>query len=293
VMLSVGGKESRFTLLHLQEGEEYLKDFKGHCKFFEPGQRAEVLEISTIHFCTYSIIVEPDTPSLPIVKYLYSSLVAPPQLTEKKAGEKVMQLQCGRVVLIPAGKIPQPHQRLDLTTPNEQAVNIKLIHSTIDALFQAVAYLYGEVKKKLADVEYQSRAKTYVESDTFGKAVFDKTRIKDIRERPLLSRELRVMQIQPLVQIAGLLYLTNERIYFQPLHSFHAKPLLSFRLTNIVALYKRRYKLKPVGKQSELVAGPRMEGSQRPVYVPGSKFRGAARQGVQLSVGARRTGLCD
>jgi hypothetical protein len=85
------------------------------------------------------------------------------------------------------------------------------------------------------------------EEARYGKIAFDKTRIKDINEKPLISKELRVIQVVPLVQVDGLFYLTDKRIYFQPLHSIYAKPLVSFNLKKIMALYKRRYKLRQLG----------------------------------------------
>lgn len=44
---------------------------------------------------------------------------------------------------------------------------------------------------------------------------FDKTRIKSLNEKSQLSgREFRVKQIIPLIQVDGILYLTNKRVYF-------------------------------------------------------------------------------
>ena len=44
---------------------------------------------------------------------------------------------------------------------------------------------------------------------------FDKTRIKSLNEKSQLGgREFRVKQIIPLIQVEGILYLTNKRVYF-------------------------------------------------------------------------------
>jgi hypothetical protein len=50
---------------------------------------------------------------------------------------------------------------------------------------------------------------------------FNKTRIKDIFETSLIAKEFKVKRILPLVQIEGLLYITNHRIYFQPYHNIY------------------------------------------------------------------------
>lgn len=54
----------------------------------------------------------------------------------------------------------------------------------------------------------------YLLKDVKPPIVFDKTRIKSLSETPLVSKELRVRQILPLISIDGLLYVTNKRIYF-------------------------------------------------------------------------------
>jgi factor associated with neutral sphingomyelinase activation len=236
-----------FTLLHLQEGEEYVQDFKGEFKFCYPPSRAELAEPGTIRFCTHSLILEAENPSLPILKYMFKYMQTPPEQAERKGGEKFMRFDCARVIEIPASKTPQPQKRHDLPAKKDQQVEIKLHYSALEPFVKAVSYLYAETKKNLSDTEYQKILRTFMEDEErFGKVVFDKTRIKNISEKPLLSKELRVMQILPLVQIEGLVYLTDQRIYFQPLHSINTKPLMSTKICNIVGLFKRRYKLKQV-----------------------------------------------
>jgi hypothetical protein len=44
---------------------------------------------------------------------------------------------------------------------------------------------------------------------------FDKTRIKSLNEKSKIGgKEFRVKQIIPMVQVEGILYLTNKRVYF-------------------------------------------------------------------------------
>ncbi len=245
-MYSIGVK-SRFNLLYMQEGEEYIKDFQGSFKLTNPVTHSEISESGTIHFCSHSVILEPENTSLPIFKYLFKYMKSKPELGEHK-GEKVMRLECSRVIEVPASKTPQPHRRHDLAAgKSEPRVEIKLLYSSVEPLVRAAAHFFTETAKNKSDYEYQQIVRQFMsEDESFGKAVFDKTRIKDIGEKPLLSRELRVNQIFPLIQIDGMFYLTDKRIYFQPLHSIYAKPLVSFKIKSIVGLYKRRYKLKQV-----------------------------------------------
>jgi hypothetical protein len=43
---------------------------------------------------------------------------------------------------------------------------------------------------------------------------FNKTRIRSLSEQVLFQKEFRVKQILPLVEIDGILYVTNARLYF-------------------------------------------------------------------------------
>jgi len=52
----------------------------------------------------------------------------------------------------------------------------------------------------------------------------------------------------PLVSIDGLIYLTDERIYMQPLHAnILGKSAINIKVKNIKELFKRRYTLMDVG----------------------------------------------
>ena len=43
---------------------------------------------------------------------------------------------------------------------------------------------------------------------------FNKTRIRSLSETVLFQKEFKVKQILPLVEIDGILYVTNARLYF-------------------------------------------------------------------------------
>jgi len=240
------GVKSRFNLLHLQEGEDYLKDYQGSFKFANPETGADISENGTVHLCSHSIILEAENNSISLYKYLFKFMTSKPELADRKSGQ-VMRFECKRVIEVIAGKTPQPHKRYDLETPRKQKVEIALSYTSVVRLATPAAHLYNESQGNKADVDYREMIKKFiVDESMFDKVVFDKTRIKDISEMPLISKELKVRQILPLVQIDGLFYLTDKRIYFQPLHSFYAKPLFSYKIKNITGLYKRRYKLRQV-----------------------------------------------
>lgn len=41
--------------------------------------------------------------------------------------------------------------------------------------------------------------------------------------------------------------MTNKRVYFQPCHSIYSKPVLNYKIKDVVELFIRRYKLLNIG----------------------------------------------
>lgn len=68
-------------------------------------------------------------------------------------------------------------------------------------------------------------------------------------EKSLFNREFQVKRILPLVEISGLLYITNERIYFQPYHNIYDTQVISFSIKRFKDFFKRRFKLIDIGLQ--------------------------------------------
>ncbi len=63
------------------------------------------------------------------------------------------------------------------------------------------------------------------------KIVFNKTRIiYEQTERSLFQREFPVKQITPLSEAPGILFVTNERIYYQPHHGLNGKKVVQLTI---------------------------------------------------------------
>lgn len=63
-----------------------------------------------------------------------------------------------------------------------------------------------------------------------------------------------------MVEIEGLLFVTNARIYFQPYHNIYDKPVLNYKIDNFTEFFLRRFKLLEVGLQLKLMKTDRMSG---------------------------------
>ena len=75
---------------------------------------------------------------------------------------------------------------------------------------------------------------------------FNKTRVKG-NENNLIAKEFKVRRILPLVQVEGLIYITQSRIYFQPYHNIYDKEVINFKIDQFTEFFKRRFKLMDIG----------------------------------------------
>jgi factor associated with neutral sphingomyelinase activation len=77
-------------------------------------------------------------------------------------------------------------------------------------------------------------------------AVFDTSRLVDFVERVLFDGA--ASQLTPLVSESGRLVITDQRLYFQPLHNVTSdSPVRVHALADVAAVARRRSSLKPIG----------------------------------------------
>ncbi len=94
---------------------------------------------------------------------------------------------------------------------------------------------------------------------------FNKSRLKNISELAQFQREFHVKQILPLVEIEGLLFVTNARIYFQPYHNLYDKPVINYKISSYTEFFQRRFKLLEVGLQLKMEKTDRMSGKTKEI----------------------------
>ena len=89
-----------------------------------------------------------------------------------------------------------------------------------------------------------------IEADTEIK--FNKIRLKSLFEEACFPKEFKVKQILPMVEIDGLLYITNARLYFQPYHNLYDKQVSNFKIVNFMEFFCRSFKLLEVGMELKI-----------------------------------------
>lgn len=62
------------------------------------------------------------------------------------------------------------------------------------------------------------------------------------------GKEIKIKYILPLVSIDGLLYITDERVYMQPIHPYVlGESVVNIKLSKVRELFRRRYTLMDIG----------------------------------------------
>lgn len=77
-------------------------------------------------------------------------------------------------------------------------------------------------------------------------ALFDKSLLVDFGEQ--MQYDAPATQLTPLVREAGRMVVTDQRVYFQPLHNVTGgSPVLSHPLSAVAAVAHRNSSLRPIG----------------------------------------------
>ena len=168
-------------------------------------------------------------------------------------GKYPLKVCTSKVVEVPASSTPKPYKyhviEPTLVAPSgtphrypyyELGVNVQ--YQSIESLYKSIYKLYELFKAKNSFHYEQDLDKMFIYMHDFVTShSFDKTRIKSLNEKSQLGgKEFRVKQILPMVQVEGLLYLTNKRVYFQPAHTGiygSGNTVVNFKLKEIHELF--------------------------------------------------------
>lgn len=248
LMIAMGKKAKRLSLLFLEEGEIYTRDcmgFRFHLLYPERRQ-----EKGRLHICSRSLLFEPEDIDTPVVKYCFRDMSSAPEEVQTPASlygtETKPRLRClvRKVVVLPDTRSPDPYQTVKLE--GEQEVGFEFMYETVTAVTKWVQDLYSVNSRHHAGFDHDSEVSALV-TQREQALRFDMTRVESLTERPLTPTPLLAKRIHPFMHISGLLYLTDVCLYFQPVYRVSSKPVKSVKYREISKLYRRRWKLRNVG----------------------------------------------
>ena len=237
-MLGIQIRQPRFNLYHLDEGEIFIKEFAANCQFVYPETETVENLSGVILIGSRSIIFEPDDHKFSIIKFHFRYLAAEGVKIVQIQNKEMFKLFVTKLIEVPCGKRVEPYKTYDIKSD----VFIHFLFEKIEHVAQIVYELISKFNFKSTVFEFDS-------VEFLGNLYsfkFDYTRVKSINEKFLFKSEIFVKQILPLIEVPGLLMITDIRIYFQPLFTLNTKKSISIKLKNILSLFKRRIKLKEV-----------------------------------------------
>ncbi len=236
-MLGIQIRKPRFNLYHLDEGEIFIKEFGANCQFAYPEtENIENLQ-GVLIIGSRSLIFEPDDHNFSMIKFHFRNIPDKPKILNLD-NKEVFKLLINKMIEIPKGKVIQPY----ITHEIKSDLFVFIMHEKIEIVAQILYELFDRFISKQNSYEFDSIE--YLANLYSFK--FDYTRIKSINERFLIKKELFVKQILPLIEVPGLLMLTDARIYFQPIYALSSKKSFSYKYENTNKLFKRKIKLKNV-----------------------------------------------
>lgn len=160
-------------------------------------------------------------------------------------------------------KIPKPyiiHNSKDYVEQLEEMQGKTAFDLRINIEFHDVAEFFNALRDIY--MLYQQRSNSYEDNleelifkhYMFAKHAinyqFNKTWLKKLSEKCMIpgGKELKIKYILPLVSIDGLLYISDERIYMQPIHPYVlGQSVINIKVSKVRELFKRRYTLMDVG----------------------------------------------
>lgn len=236
-MLGIQIRKPRFNLYHLDEGEIFIKEFASNCQFCYP--ETEIIENlqGVLIIASRSLIFEPDDHNFSMIKFHFRNIPDKPKILNLE-GKEVFKIMINKMIEIPKGKIIQPYITHDIKSD----LFVSILHEKIEVVAQILYELFDRFFNKQNIFEFDS----FEYLANLYSFKFDYTRIKSINEKFLIKKELFVKQILPLIEVPGLLMLTDARIYFQPIYALSAKKCYSYKYEITNKLFKRKIKLKDV-----------------------------------------------
>ena len=244
-MIGLSVSTQRFSLYNLDEGEMFIKDFVANVNYYieSLNERHELKGI--IYIGSRSVIFEPDDNKYSLVKFNFKEMLTIPYIIPNKDDSKTsLNFEIKRIIEIPKGDFTEPYILHHIPQGNNlNTVSISFLFEKSSNVSKIINELIDKYNNKQSSFEFDSLS--YLRE--FYSNKFDLTLIKSFSEKNQLESELFTKQILPLLEIPGLLMITDQRIYFQPLFKLNNKRCVKIKFSKVTEIYKRKVHLLDIG----------------------------------------------
>eukprot|EP01083_Nonionella_stella_P088211 245671_1 len=239
-----GAKNSRFSLLLLDEREYYFEDHKAvyfHSRSGQIGasiQERKCLEVpGRLKVCSNSIVFDPDNLRYPVLRLPFNDV------SRIKTFENGSKFYVVSSTMIEMRENNRNHPYVERSVGPEDDTGGHFVFSFTYSEMQTALPLIGElfaVTKMKSEFARTSRLQQII-SRVEDNANFDTSRYTDIREQPQLDKAVLAQMITPLIETPGCVMVTDSVLYFQPFNDISHLPVFKYPLRDIKSIYMRRY----------------------------------------------------
>eukprot|EP00698_Gefionella_okellyi_P007557 TRINITY_DN1854_c0_g1_i1.p1 TRINITY_DN1854_c0_g1~~TRINITY_DN1854_c0_g1_i1.p1 ORF type:complete len:924 (+),score=194.54 TRINITY_DN1854_c0_g1_i1:40-2772(+) len=236
---------SRFTLLDVEEGEEYLEDFAA---FYYPSARNDAESMRAkqkgrLRLCTRSLVFEPDDVKFPLVRLPFREMDVLARSDPARTGSPFAAVDVFRVlsrttVLMKENGVTAPF--VFEKEPRDHRFSFPYV-SMLG--FLRTAQEIHTINK--ADVITRDAKLEEILAAKQRSFEFDVSWLEDLHDKTLF--ECNVIRQTPLVSTRGKILVTTGWFYFQPLTNVAAEPVLKFQLSRVLHALPRRHLLRHTG----------------------------------------------
>ena len=242
-MIGLSVSTQRFSLYNLDEGEMFIKDFVANLNYYIKSLNEKHELKGIIYIGSRSVIFEPDDNKYSLVKFNFKEMLTIPYIIPNTDDSKTtLNFEIKRIIEIPKGDFTEPYI-LHQIPQNSNTVSMSFLFEKTSNVSKIINELIEKYNNKQSSFEFDSLS--YLRE--FYSNKFDLTLIKSFSEKNQLESELFTKQILPLLEIPGLLMITDQRIYFQPLFKLNNKRCVKIKFSKVTEIYKRKVHLLDIG----------------------------------------------
>ena len=214
-----GARAPRFSLLQLDDGEDYVLDVAGSMTAPPPAAPADEAGARTwwrgkargrVRLLTKSLVFEPADASAPVVRFAFAGVT---RLEAVGARRDAFELVCSKMTLVRGAGDAHSAPRVaaaDALAP----WRFELPGEAFAKLFEPASGLLKVARQAPSVAEATLAAMRSRRED---RARFDGDALADPSERNRVSFDAPAARMTPLVREPGRLVITDARVYFQPL----------------------------------------------------------------------------
>lgn len=228
----------RFSLLLLDEGEDYIADYNVFCHAECILGRTSQSCHGKMRLCTKSVFFDADDISIPILRLPFQKIE-----TCSNMGPKKLLLTSMFYTTMKKNNLDRPYMHCHLQEPT--SVTITLEFASMDVVMLHMMRVL-QINKIPSITERDECLKALAREQVAG-AKFDYRRLHDEFNETIL-KECPARLLTPLVRQPGLLVVTDKGLYFRPLHDIAGDTVVRHHpLRAVASLARRTVSMRPVG----------------------------------------------